>query len=89
MEICIRCSVSGIVQGVWYRASTRNKALSLEVTGYARNLPDGQVEVLACGEETAVKALREWLWEGPPGAQVTDVKCEPVSIGKPTGFTTA
>jgi acylphosphatase len=89
MKICIRCSVSGIVQGVWYRASTRNKALALGVTGYARNLPDGRVEVLACGEETAVKALREWLWEGPSGAQVTDVKCEPVSAEQHTGFTTA
>ncbi len=88
MKICIRCSVSGIVQGVWYRASTRNKALALGVTGYARNLPDGRVEVLACGEEAAVKSLQDWLWEGPPGAQVTEVTCEAVSDEKHTGFTT-
>lgn len=88
--ICVRCYVSGRVQGVWYRASTREKARALGVTGYARNLEDGRVEVLACGEEGAVTALREWLWDGPPHAQVTEVSWEPVSCPeKMPGFTTA
>lgn len=78
MKICMRCYVSGRVQGVWYRGTTRDKALALGITGYARNLDDGRVEVLACGDEGAVTALRDWLWEGPRHAKVTDVRCETV-----------
>ena len=88
MKICIHCYVSGFVQGVWYRAYTRNKALELGVTGYARNLADGRVEVLACGEEQAVITLRDWLWEGPPRAQVRAVHWELVSLRDYTHFTT-
>jgi acylphosphatase len=88
MKICMRCYVSGMVQGVWYRAATRKKALSLGVNGYARNLSDGRVEVLACGEEKAVTALREWLWEGPPHAHVTDVQSETVPDQDFIGFAT-
>jgi len=55
--IACRCRVSGRVQGVFYRASTRAQAQVLGVTGYARNLPDGSVEVLACGERAAVDSL--------------------------------
>ena len=73
MTVCKRCLVSGQVQGVFYRASTAGRARELGVTGYARNLPDGRVEVLACGEEKAVQELVDWLWQGPPAAQVTAV----------------
>ena len=84
-----RCLVSGRVQGVFYRASTRNEAEKLGVTGYARNLPDGRVEVLACGEEHAVRALRDWLEIGPPAARVTKVECEEVELDRvPEGFVT-
>lgn len=76
MEICVRCVVSGRVQGVWFRASTREQALSLGLRGYANNRPDGRVEVLACGEQAAVDRLRAWLWQGPPQAEVTDVRCD-------------
>jgi acylphosphatase len=74
--LCRRCWVSGRVQGVWYRASTAAQARKLGVTGYARNLADGRVEVLACGEAAAVDALCEWLWQGPPAARVTGVRTE-------------
>jgi acylphosphatase len=57
------------------------------VTGYARNLPDGRVEVLACGAAEAVASLCEWLWEGPSGAKVTAVSCAAVEMGLPGGFT--
>ena len=74
--LCRRCWVSGRVQGVYYRASTASQARRLGVTGYARNLADGRVEVLACGEPEAVDALCAWLWEGPPAARVTGVRVE-------------
>lgn len=74
--LCLRCYVSGRVQGVGFRYATAAKALNLGVKGYVRNLPDRRVEVLACGEERAVKALRNWLWQGPQLAQVSDVRCE-------------
>lgn len=74
--IARRCHVSGRVQGVFFRASTRQRAEALGVTGYARNLRDGRVEVLACGGEAAVEALVEWLAEGPPAAHVTAVDVE-------------
>jgi acylphosphatase len=72
--IARRCLVSGRVQGVFYRASTRAHAESLGVTGHARNLPDGRVEVLACGESAAVEALCQWLWRGSPASSVAGVE---------------
>ena len=77
--IARRCYVSGRVQGVFYRASTRQRAQELCCRGYAHNLPDGRVEVLAVGEPAAVHALVEWLRQGPPAAHVTDVKCTEVA----------
>ena len=65
--------MSGRVQGVFYRASPRDRALQLGCRGYARNLPDGRVEVLAVGDADAVRTLIEWLWQGPPAAHVKDV----------------
>jgi acylphosphatase len=65
--------VTGTVQGVGFRYWTARKADVLELAGYARNLFDGTVEVEAEGPETAVDALMEMLWSGPPSATVTDV----------------
>jgi len=85
--------VSGRVQGVFYRASTRQRALELGLAGHARNLSDGRVEVLACGPEAALEQLGAWLWQGPPSAHVTRVEVEDVplqSLGSlPQGFRTA
>lgn len=90
MTVCARrCLVSGRVQGVFFRASTRNQARELGVTGYANNLPDGRVEVHAEGEAKAVAALCEWLWVGPPAAQVTAVDCEDVAPLACKEFSTA
>ena len=83
---CRRCIVTGRVQGVFFRASTRAQAQRLGVTGHARNLPDGRVEVLACGAVDAVQALCDWLWQGPGHAQVSDVRCEPVNVEPPPLF---
>ena len=78
--IARRCYVSGRVQGVFYRASARQRAQELGCRGYAHNLPDGRVEVLAVGEPAAVHALVEWLRRGPPAAHVTEVKCAEVPL---------
>ena len=78
--IARRCFVAGRVQGVFYRASTRIRAETLGVTGHARNLPDGRVEVLACGTPEAVDALCDWLRQGPPSAQVSAVDTEDLAV---------
>lgn len=88
MAICKRCYVSGRVQGVFFRASTRDKAQSLHVSGYARNLDDGRVEVLACGEQEQVEALIDWLWEGPRLARVESVEVQDADEAPPADFRT-
>jgi len=67
------------VQGVFFRASTREVAQSLGITGHAINLRDGNVEVLACGEPAALDKLAAWLKDGPPSASVTDVVANEVA----------
>jgi acylphosphatase len=84
--------ISGRVQGVFYRASAQRRALGAGVNGHARNLPDGTVEVLVCGEECAVLEFIEWLWVGPSAAKVADVRVESVEFGVdawPQGFKTS
>jgi acylphosphatase len=88
MIVCVRCRVSGRVQGVFFRASTQRQARALGVTGYARNLADGSVEVLACGSEAAVSELRGWLWQGPPASRVSAVECQAAATAPPQDFTT-
>jgi len=85
-SVCVLCHVTGRVQGVFFRASTREQARLLGLTGYARNLPDGRVEVLACGAPDAVARLRDWLRIGPAAARVTGIACEAVPWQALTGF---
>jgi acylphosphatase len=68
-----RFLVSGRVQGVCFRAYTREQAVALGLRGFAVNLPDGRVEVLAVGEPAAFEELARWLRHGPPLANVDDV----------------
>ena len=90
MTVCVRCRVSGRVQGVFFRASTQREARRLGLSGYAKNLPDGSVEVLACGSEASVAELKEWLWVGPPASRVTAVECESMDSHPPEpSFTTS
>jgi acylphosphatase len=89
MIVCKRCIVSGRVQGVFYRASAAVEARRLGVTGHAKNLADGRVEVLACGEERAVQELIDWLWMGPPSAEVESVETSDVASDQmPATFAT-
>jgi len=87
-RICVRCYVAGLVQGIFFRSSTREQAQTLGLSGYARNLPDGRVEVLACGPAVAVGRLKDWLRVGPPSARVTGVACETAHMQDITGFFT-
>ena len=68
-----RFLVTGRVQGVYFRHSTRNEARKLSIDGHAGNLADGSVEVVARGAPSAVEALREWLHRGPAQARVDGV----------------
>ena len=68
-----RFRITGKVQGVFFRASTRTEAQRLGLRGHARNLPDGSVEVLAVGDADAIDALARWLRHGPPHARVDGV----------------
>lgn len=77
-----RFVVSGKVQGVFFRASTARMAEQLGLRGYARNLPDGRVEVLALGGAASLAALSGWLWQGPPRARVTEVTEQEEDVGR-------
>jgi len=85
-----RYRVTGRVQGVSFRASTRDRALALGIAGHARNLADGSVEVLASGSAEALAALEAWLRQGPPAARVEAVLVEDieaaVAVPVATGF---
>lgn len=81
-----RFLVSGRVQGVSYRAATRQQARALGLTGHARNLPDGRVEVLAQGEASALAQLESWLWRGPPLARVDRVEASEIETQPLQGF---
>jgi acylphosphatase len=71
--IAKRAVVRGIVQGVAFRWTTKERARELGVAGWVRNLPDGSVEVWAEGAAPSVELLLEWLRHGPPSARVDDV----------------
>ena len=89
--ICRKCLVGGRVQGVFYRGSTARRARELGVAGYAKNLPDGRVEVLAVGEAKAVQELIDWLWTGSSASKVTSVEVSELTLSAdqhPTSFTT-
>ncbi len=76
-----RVVVHGVVQGVGFRASTREQARTLGVSGVARNLLDGTVEEEAEGDPRDVEALLAWLRQGPPWSRVdrVDVSDLPVT----------
>lgn len=73
MKTC-RFIVSGVVQGVGFRAATQRRAERLGLSGWARNLAGGAVEVVACGDDSAVEDLGAWLEQGPQAAQVERVR---------------
>lgn len=75
---CVAAYISGCVQGVGFRYAAQRQAVALGVAGYALNLDDGRVEVLAEGEESAVARLLQWLVDGGPRhARIEHVVTEP------------
>lgn len=86
---CARFHVAGRVQGVFFRASTRTQAQRLGLSGYAKNLPDGRVEVLASGAADALAELERWLHSGSPAARVEHVTREDLAEQALSGFHTA
>ena len=70
----IRTKIIGRVQGVFFRASTREQAVELGIRGFVRNLEDGSVELEAEGEEESLHDLLRWCQHGPPSARVDKVE---------------
>lgn len=86
MRQCRHYLVSGRVQGVFFRAATRDTAHQLGLTGWVRNVADGRVELVACGEATQLAVLERWLWQGPPHADVASVTASDVPAQEFTDF---
>ena len=72
----LRLKIFGNVQGVWYRASTAGVARDLELRGYAKNLPDDSVEVVAVGSKENLLKLKKWCKRGPTGSVVERIEEE-------------
>jgi len=90
MEVALLGLVKGKVQGVWFRRFVQEQAEPRGITGYARNLPDGSVGVLLCGESSAVSEVRALVSTGPPDAEVDEVQWRDAhckyDFQAPTGF---
>ncbi|NKF22158.1 acylphosphatase [Solimonas marina] len=86
MPASYRFRVRGHVQGVYFRQSTRQQALALQLDGWVCNRDDGSVEGLASGAPAALEALRRWLCDGPPAARVETLDWQPDADLPPPGF---
>lgn len=80
--------ISGRVQGVFFRESTRRQAEPLGLAGHAINLPDGRVEVVASGPASALDELERWLQDGPTAARVDRVEPGEAPAWVSTSFST-
>jgi acylphosphatase len=78
----VRVTVTGRVQGVWYRATTCEKAMALGVNGYVRNLVNGDVEFIAEGEDAKVDELVQWAARGPSTAAVDEIHVQEMEYDK-------
>lgn len=79
--------VSGKVQGVYYRQSARQKAQELGVTGFVKNMANGDVMLIATGNTEQLNALVEWCRKGPPAARVSNVQVSEEEAHYYEGFT--
>lgn len=86
MNVSVKGMVSGKVQGVWFRRFVQGEAAEAGVTGHAKNLADGRVEVLLCGPADAVATVKSAVAVGPPGARVDHVEWRELPHRGITGF---
>jgi len=84
--ISIHATVSGKVQGVFYRKNTAIKAKSLGLTGWVKNNVDETVSLVACGDPEKINLLIAWLWQGPSMARVSDVSWHEIVVEDFEGF---
>lgn len=70
----IHVFISGYVQGVFFRSYTAQKAKSLDLAGWVRNLPDGRVEAVFEGHREKIEKMIKWCWQGSPASQVKEVE---------------
>ncbi|OGT29622.1 MAG: hypothetical protein A3E87_06020 [Gammaproteobacteria bacterium RIFCSPHIGHO2_12_FULL_35_23] len=77
-NISLHCIIIGKVQGVYYRAFTQQKAIELGLTGWVRNLQNGDVEAFISGPETLVQKMLKWLYSGPTQAKVSAIHTQEV-----------
>ena len=83
---CIHLIISGRVQGVFFRDNTRRKAIQLGLKGYAKNLRDGTVEVVAEGDESKIDELIEFIRKNPGASHVTEIIIKQKDIENLEGF---
>lgn len=76
----VKITVTGRVQGVFYRASAKDAAVQLMLKGFAQNQPDGSVYMEAEGEEQDLNRFIDWCRQGPPRAQVLNVVVEETDV---------
>lgn len=88
-RVARRVVVTGRVQGVFFRASTRDRARDAGVVGWVRNRSDGAVEAHLEGPADAVEQVQSWMRHGPSGASVDDVHTEDVDVAGAGSFTIA
>ena len=87
MAQTISIIVTGKVQGVFYRQSSKEKAIELNITGVVKNLPDGSVNIIARGDTDKLNTFIEWCWQGPRRAMVTGVRHETIAPQSFQAFT--
>lgn len=78
--------IKGKVQGVYFRQSTKQKALELNITGWVRNTPDNTVEAFAQGNEECMQIFIAWCYEGPPAARVSEVIIKEAALDESSSF---
>ncbi len=82
----MRCVISGKVQGVYFRAWTKEQADSLGVKGWVRNISEGRVEVLAQGADDSLAEFKKRLIQGSTMSEVKNIDCETMDYDKEYNF---
>jgi acylphosphatase len=85
----VSITVSGRVQGVFYRQTAKELATVLNIKGHVKNMPDDTVEIVATGTAEQIEQLIKWCWLGPPKAKVTNVAVKELPIERFDKFSIA